>query len=110
MNTTEITASKLERLWLCHGSLVAERGLPDRPSPISREGERIHEMLAGYFRGKVLDEDSEALSTETLTHQYINEANHLIGAYTNGESYGTFVEERLDCIDGYSGKPDLVVT
>ena len=103
MNIPEITASKLERLSLCPGSLMAERGLPDRVSPVAEEGRRIHAELAQYFQGMPGSQDA-------LIGQYISEANHLIESHTCGQEHLKFVEQRIVSVDGYSGQPDLVVT
>jgi hypothetical protein len=101
-----ITASRLERLDLCPGSLAAEEGLSDRTTQAGESGQRIHDCLAAYWRPDELPHTLTDSEGDLMT-AYINEANHLIGE-RGGRPSSLLIEERIEGPDGYSGQPDLV--
>lgn len=101
------SASIMERLSLCPGSLALSRGICDEGSPEATRGNRIHALVAGEkVENPTAEEKSVAAQCEELAQNVI-ESTFGVPIQDCDE---VWIERRLWSNDKrFSGKPDLVV-
>ena len=105
----KITASRMERLSLCPGSGALEEGQPEERTDIGLAGEKIHAALASVFGAVPVEIDLDDNETR-IVESFTAEAQLLIEeCKANGKIIAWNVEKQIESIDGYSGRPDLVI-
>ena len=100
------SASNLERLATCRGSLNAENGLPDEPNEMSRAGDVGHACLAGEVHIDELDDETAKTVQICGVHELVvlKSLDMVDAEQIREERFWLEIEgERL-----FSGKPDLV--
>lgn len=100
------SASNLERLAICRGSLNAEKGLPDEPNEMSRAGDIGHACLAGEVHIDELDDETAktVAKCQTLERSVLTDLDMVDAEQVREVRFWLEIEgERL-----FSGKPDMV--
>tara|TARA_R110000824_G_scaffold190506_3_gene372050 strand:- start:533 stop:1618 length:1086 start_codon:yes stop_codon:yes gene_type:complete len=100
------SASNLERLATCRGSLNAEIGLPDEPNEMSRAGDVGHACLAGEVHIDELDDETAKTvgRCQTLERSILVDLDMVDAEQVREVRFWLEIEGRRL----FSGKPDLV--
>lgn len=100
------SASNLERLATCRGSLNAENGLPDEPNEMSRAGDVGHACLAGEVHIDELDDETAKTVQicRVLELGVLKSLDMVDAVQVREERFWLEIEGTKQ----FSGKPDLV--
>lgn len=72
-----MSASKIPRVALCHGSLLAEEGMPNQTSDAAERGTSIHELSERIWNGEqITDADPDLLA---IAQKYVTTATEQTG-------------------------------